>query len=443
MKLKYTVKDMCKIAQDRGFEFLSTKYMGMLKKHTWKCAQGHTWNSIPRPIKDGSGCPYCAGVKKLDINDMHKLARSRGFVFLSREANGVSKKYKWQCSICNYKWQTTANSIQQGSGCAQCSGKARKTVDDFKRLAASKGFKFLSTKAMGVSQKHEWQCKNGHKWHAIPDGIRIGTGCPYCNNNVTEEKCRFIFESLTQKLFPSNWNILGNLQLDGFCKELMMAFEYQGIQHYQFFARWHKSEKGLIKQQERDKRKTNLCQQKGILKIDIPYTEATSDKSLEQYIKHRLQRSGYVVNRVIEWDNFLGKPAVLEELQQLISLKNIRCISNTYVDSNSPLLFECNVCKFRWRTTSSRIKRNKGCYRCNNQLHGTIDEMRKIGKNMNMRLLSSKYISRYSKLRWECLLCDYIWSAFPNNTVRGHGCPKCGEKKRLETYRRNQKLAKQ
>jgi len=380
---------------------------------------------------------------KKTIGHIHKLAQTRGFICLSYEAIGMGRKYRWQCSTCNHIWTTSANSIQQGSGCPGCSGKAKRTVSDFKKLALSKGFKFLSTEAMGVSRKHEWQCKNGHIWQATPDNIRKGTGCPNCNNNISEEKCRFIFESLTKLQFPSDWSILGNLQLDGFCKELMMAFEYQGIQHYQFFAQWHKTEKDFIKQRERDKVKSDLCQQKGIRKINIPYTKSITDESLEQYIRSYLLKLGCDIDGIVEWKDFIGKPAKMDELQQLISPKNIKCISNIYIDSKTPLLFECNICEHKWHTTSCRIKHNKGCPKCNNQLRGTIDKMKKIGQKMSMLLLSDKYINRYSKLKWKCMNCHHVWLAFPNNTVRGVGCPECAKIKRSMTRKHNQELEKQ
>ena len=50
------------------------------------------------------------------------------------------------------------------------------------------------------------------------------------------------------------------LELDGYCSTLLLAFEYQGIQHYRSDHYFHNGkERGFESQQARDRLKVELC----------------------------------------------------------------------------------------------------------------------------------------------------------------------------------------
>jgi hypothetical protein len=76
-------------------------------------------------------------------------------------------------------------------------------------------------------------------------------------------------------------------ELDGYNKELKLAFEYQGQQHYYYVSYFHKNENSLLKQQIRDEIKLRLCKQIGIQLIVVPYNV---DK--EDFIHKKLQKLG-------------------------------------------------------------------------------------------------------------------------------------------------------
>jgi len=48
------------------------------------------------------------------------------------------------------------------------------------------------------------------------------------------------------------------MELDGYCKDVCMAFEYQDKQHYEFIPYMHKNEDSLIGIQKRDKKKLDI-----------------------------------------------------------------------------------------------------------------------------------------------------------------------------------------
>ena len=113
-----------------------------------------------------------------------------------------------------------------------------------------------------------------------------------------ENECRRIFESIFNKQFPTvRPSFLKrkngrNLELDGWCPELNLAFEYNGIQHYKFTPKFHKSITDFENQIQRDREKRYLCNINKIKLIEIPYNIKFED--LKPYIIKKLKDLGYL-----------------------------------------------------------------------------------------------------------------------------------------------------
>lgn len=90
-----------------------------------------------------------------------------------------------------------------------------------------------------------------------------------------------IFERLFDKPFmktrPEFLRYNGNLlELDGYCPELNLAFEYNGAQHYMYVPFFHdQDETNFIRQKERDQFKRAKLRELGIDLVEIPYIHDT------------------------------------------------------------------------------------------------------------------------------------------------------------------------
>ncbi len=71
--------------------------------------------------------------------DYYNLAAERGFEWLGPAVNTTRIKTWWQCER-GHRWAARYSNIQQGSGCPACAGKARRTAEDYRILAAKRGF---------------------------------------------------------------------------------------------------------------------------------------------------------------------------------------------------------------------------------------------------------------------------------------------------------------
>ncbi len=113
--------------------------------------------------------------------------------------------------------------------------------------------------------------------------------------NKTEEMCRVILEKIYNKKFPTirpdflkSPLTKKNLELDCYCKELNIALEYNGQQHYKYTPHFHKRKKNFYSQVHRDDWKRKRCRELDIRLIEVPYWVSPID--LEDYITRELKK---------------------------------------------------------------------------------------------------------------------------------------------------------
>jgi len=220
---------------------------------------------------------------------------------------------RWLCLLHNMEFQTNFKNIKtRNSRCVLC--QHDKVKNTFTKIGKQFNLETicaflvrehpnglcLSTNYNNSQTKMTWQCDKGHVWNATANSIMsAGTWCPECSKNATEQKVRTIFESILNKPFLSvrpdclkNPDTGRNLELDGYCEELKLAFEYDGRLHYE-----DRSTQDLTEEQIRrhgsletirrnDQLKDQLCKSAGITLVRIPYWEKDN---LESFISQSLK----------------------------------------------------------------------------------------------------------------------------------------------------------
>jgi hypothetical protein len=104
-----------------------------------------------------------------------------------------------------------------------------------------------------------------------------------------ERICRTVLEKIYGCYFENqrpNWltnpETNRQLELDGYNSDLEIAFEYNGQQHYVWPNFTNQSYEEFIGQLRRDRLKKELCQERGVYLIIIPYT--VNFDQIESYI---------------------------------------------------------------------------------------------------------------------------------------------------------------
>jgi len=307
MPTKLDIEAMKEMAKIKGGECLSEVYVNSYTNLKWKCANNHEWSARPDSIRNnGSWCLKCTGKEKLTIEEMQKIAKERGGECLSDKYKDENTKLLWKCAE-QHTWLAKPSKIKHNeSWCPKCVGKAKYTMEELREVAAKKGGKCLSNECKNSDDKLTWECENKHTWVAAARSIKNnGSWCPLCPNNWKHEKyCRKVFETLLNCEFPkvkpdflrypeTNYK----LELDGYNPDLYLAFESNGIHHYEYHEHFHKGDvANFIKQQEHDRFKAQKCEDNGVFLVVIPYTVNTKEK-IDDTICERLEEYEMIVDR--------------------------------------------------------------------------------------------------------------------------------------------------
>ncbi|PKP58872.1 MAG: hypothetical protein CVT88_06565 [Candidatus Altiarchaeales archaeon HGW-Altiarchaeales-1] len=307
--------------------------------------------------------------------------------------------------------------------------------------------KCLSTEYINALTKLRWQCKERHTWEATPNNIKRGRWCPICSTGISERICREYFERIFNEKFPkvnlsrSTYSGKRILELDGYCKKLGIAFEYQGIQHYENMHFFHKT-RTLKQQKEYDIIKKKLCKQRNIILIDIPYTVQYED--MYKYIIQKCKKNNIKISEIpdeISYKSFVDvySPEMLKEMQELAKNNGGKCLSTEYINTRTKLKWQCKE-GHTWKATPDNIKRSRWCPYCAGKAELTIGEMQELAKNKGGKCLSTEYVNALTKLKWMCKE-GHTWEAIPNCIKSGHWCPYCAGNAKL-TIEDMQELAK-
>jgi len=376
------------------------------------------------------------------LEKARKIGEEIGLILLSISYKNQYEKLLWQCKLKKHIIKTTLKRIKNSESkmCKFCYyedilSKPRTGISYIRDLEKKTGYKFVSPKYTSVNEKYLWECQLGHKWETSARQIKTGSGCHVCHAKnrknawfINEEKTRFIFESICKQKFPKKW--IGKKQLDGYCKNLQIAFEYQGIQHFQLTPRFHKTEDQFLSQIRRDEEKRGVCQKMGIYLIEVPYTASSSRENLELFIQKQLEEIAVKKSGTVDWSQFLGVTQNFNKYKKEIRKRDIICLENSYLGSKERYKWKCLRCSYEWLARLDVIIRKKrGCSNCAKNRRRTVEEIKQFAADTGMIFLSKEYKNSKTKYKWKCIKCGHIRHTSSNGAITSPGCEPCKLKK--------------
>jgi len=290
------------LAQGKGGKCLSTTYVNARTKLEWECQKGHRWFAVPNSVKQGSWCRKCAGVEKKTIEDMHALAHAREGKCLSTVYVNAQTRLEWECQK-GHRWFAIPNSVKQGSWCRKCAGVEKKTIEEIHDLAAQRGGKCLSTEYKDSRTHLVWECALGHQWKATSSNIQRGKWCPKCAG--VEKKT---IEDMHALAHAREGKCLSTVYVNTKTK-----LEWECQKGYQWFAVPNSVKQG------------SWC----------PHCAGNQLKTLK-------------------------------DMQILASANGGRCLSDTYINSRTKLLWKCRS-GHRWWAAPDIIQQGRWCEICHRQ----------------------------------------------------------------------------
>lgn len=390
--------------------------------------------------------------KKLTIDEMHIIAKEREGKCISNTYVNTKTKLIWECAK-GHQWEAQPSNIKSGKWCPYCIGKYQ-TIEQMRQIADGRGGKCLSDTYLNAKTKLLWECAEGHQWEAQPSNIKKGQWCPECSSGIGERICKDYFEQLFGSPFPKShpkWlvNDRGNqMELDGYCKKLKLAFEHQGEQHFTTNTHFLTSIEDLRQRQKDDQLKIELCKDNGINLIIVPEIpnrlplEKIKSLIKDQCKLHNIRLPKNFDSKQIDLKkaySFSSKE-LLKELSLIAQTQGGKCLSKNYLGIKSKLLWECKH-GHQWKAKPDNIKTGKWCPECaimmkGNSQRSNIENMRRIAEEHGGKCLSDTYTNTKTKLLWECAE-GHQWKAIQNNVKKGHWCPVCANKIKGNTQRSN------
>jgi len=275
-------------------------------------------------------------------------------------------------------------------------------------------------------------CKiDGHgDFKQRPDNHWRGQGCPKCTKSISEELCRFIFENLLNKKFYSVFIKYKNhnLELDGYNKDLQIAFEYNGVQHYKVTA-YIKTKEELDYRIYLDKLKREYCKKNNINLLVIPYFIKHHD--MVSYISNWLSANKFYCKKINNINIFLKNFSYTENRRKLIEeiITNKKGILLKYnIDT---VIVKC-AGGHEWETKYGLIYRGHWCKVCSSKIDFLqfLDSLKKVG--INCSSTEGEYYKN-KKLKFTCSN-NHVFFNYANkilekiNDKNRKPCHKCKKK---------------
>jgi hypothetical protein len=210
--------------------------------------------------------------------------------------------------------------------------------------------------------------------------------------------------------------------LDGFNKELKIAFEFNGGQHYKIAEHWQNI-KQFEETQYKDQLKVERCKKKGINLIVIPYT--VKYKNLYKFIKNKFDESKLRKDLPdkIDYDDLnilsLNKDKLNDIDEYVKDRYGGTLLSTNYVNNTTHLEFKCKR-SHTFSTTLGIVQSGSFCGECTYikyKLQPMFDIL-KFCKNNKLKMLSL-YKDAKSPIKWKCLQCNVTMTR-PWDSVKSH-----------------------
>ena len=293
-----------------------------LKTKMWPCKRdfkkiiendGRTWGSINSYLQNKNTTlnQFCKSLGKIKAENkepswtLEYIEQCINSFYLENKkypntSSGLIKKDTRNWKSVNL-WLRRNYNTTLNQKCKNLGKLSNKLVDRFPELIiefSNKNNVTIENINIGSDNMYIWICQKCYNEYKASPHNRCkedenGTGCPKCKINKGEKQCTKILEKLTGKIFKKtrpkwlkNYKTNHLLELDGYCEDLKIAYEYQGPQHYMIINTYKMNKNNLKYQKYKDKIKIKLCKENNVKLIIIPYWI----KDLEEFILSELKR---------------------------------------------------------------------------------------------------------------------------------------------------------
>lgn len=424
---KTQLEKIRKIAQSKGGKLISTEYVNGQTKMEFIDKAGYTFILSGNSLLSGHWSAYEAKRSKdseYHLKELRAIAESKGGQLLSTKYIGGKSKLQFSDSE-DRIFFARSDQIKGGNWSPFEAG--RGFSDDYhlkklKEIADKRGGKIISTEYINSRTKLECEDRTGERFWATSHSLKKGQWSPFEGQGISEEIARQCLEYIFNQKFIRTRAVLLRegkmpLELDGYNQKLNMAFEYQGEQHYgvKSIISQNKNKEDILKRiQNNDKEKLELCKQKNIILILIKYfPKFKFENQYFEYILNIIKNhkdynifKNYIKN--IDMNNFnIDYKKIPNSNDKLIEIENIaksnngKLISKKYINNQTKLEFE-DESGLRFFKTYAQLL--KGSWHKETRQYGKqyyLERIRQIAESKGGKLISVECCNRDTILELE------------------------------------------
>ena len=342
---------------------------------------------MPNKLLSGRGCPKCATKKRAQLASDKRRKTHEQFVEQMIEANpGVEVLGRYQdshtkilvrCVECFHEWHALPNNLLQGRGCPLCARRGRTvSIDTFAEELSQKNPSIsLLGGYEGVSKKALFRCEVcGHEWSTLPSLLLSGTGCPECGKvKVLDAAHR---RMRTDETFRKELNEVNDTiePIERYASANIPILMLCKTCGYE----WKATPSHLLNG------------------TSCPRCAGNLTLSHEDFIE-ALPRTG----------------TQIEVLGQ-------------YCGSGKPIEVRCKICGYEWSPVAGSLLSGAGCPSCAGILKKSDEDFKNELMKVNPTVIClDTYDGAYKKLRFRCSSCGKEWQTTPHAILSGTGCPRC------------------
>ncbi len=184
--IKYSVEVCERYAHKRGGKLVKVDRESR-RNWVWECRHGHQWRAQPSQVIGlETWCKRCQTFEVRAEEIVASLHR-RSIQIVSGTIRDHTSRLHLECEM-GHRWEASLASVYSAkSGCPPCAGNVRLSLEDAKRIGATKGGRCLSSVYRNARTPLVWECDKGHQWKATLDNVSggqrgNGTWCPKCRS---------------------------------------------------------------------------------------------------------------------------------------------------------------------------------------------------------------------------------------------------------------------
>lgn len=381
----------------------------------------------------------------------------------------------FKCDLCSKNFEATLSNLKRQNGCETCSRKAGQvankwTVQELQAYAKDRGGKLLSTTYVDAKGTLEWECGCGNVWLANWNNVfHGGNWCPQHSKYLNERLTRVVLEAIFKCKLPTaypEWlkssgaKGINPRQLDGYCPEKSLAFEYHGLQHFKDVPFFNKTD-SLAQRRARDRLKALQCKKLGIQLIIVNGLEGEGDpkKIIEIVSSASVHCRGYreINPNEVDWKSAYSptQTELMDEMSAKARENGGELLSLVFRGLDHEYEWRCGDCRRVWGTSGRMVLNGHWCKPCRLLKAGARRRLKSFKGTVEMvarhfetkvRLLSTfeDYTDSSAWLRFECI-ANHEHDPFvaSRDTIKGSIrkkmpslCPDCGDERVAALYKR-------